>query len=384
MTITALKQTAHDRSDNDWMATTEHLGERFAARAADHDRDGIFVTTNYRNMREHRLFSAAIPTELGGGGASYAELADMVRGLGRHCGSTALAYAMHSHPVAVNVFKHRHGDAKATATLRKLAAGELVVAGTGANDWLDSSGEAERVEGGYRVHAHKRFVSGVAGADIFVSSVRFATSDGVDVLHFSTPIGADGVTVVGSWDALGMRGTGSHEVLLEGLFIPDDAIVARRPAGVWHPMWNVILPTALPLITAAYVGMAESAVELAIAAARHRQAELAPIVGEMVTALTTARSVYADMLRDNANHTFEPGLALADQTLVRKAIATDAIRQTVELAAELVGGPGFMRGHAMERIVRDVRAMHYHPLPARRQRVFSGRIALGLDPVADA
>jgi acyl-CoA dehydrogenase len=381
MTLTALKQETNDRAPGTWAETVEQLGEHFAARAAEHDRDGSFVTANYRDLRQHKLFSAAIPSDAGGGGASYQELADIVRRLGRHCGSTALAYAMHSHPVAVNVYKHLHGDAKATATLRKLAAGELVVAGTGANDWLDSSGEAVRVDGGYRVEGHKRFVSGVAGADVFVSSVRHQASDGVEVLHFATPIGADGVTVIPSWDALGMRSTGSHEVLLEGLFVPDAAIVARRPAGVWHPMWNVILPTALPLITAAYVGLAESAADLAITAARYRQAELAPVVGEMVTSLETARSVYADMLRDNGNHTFEPGTELADRTLVRKAIATDAIGKTVELAAELVGGPGFMRGHPMERIVRDVRAMHYHPLPARRQRVFTGRLALGLDPV---
>ena len=53
----------------------------------------------------------------------------------------------------------------------------------------------------------------------------------------------------------------------------------------------------------------------------------------------------------------------------------------MELSAELVGGPGFYKGHAMERIVRDVRAIHYHPLPLRRQQIFSGRLALGLDPV---
>jgi alkylation response protein AidB-like acyl-CoA dehydrogenase len=47
----------------------------------------------------------------------------------------------------------------------------------------------------------------------------------------------------------------------------------------------------------------------------------------------------------------------------------------------LVGGAGFFRGHPMERIVRDVRAMHFHPLPVRRQELFSGRMALGLDPL---
>jgi alkylation response protein AidB-like acyl-CoA dehydrogenase len=352
----AMKQITSERFDTDWLQTLDTLGPGFDARAAEHDREGSFVTANYDELREYRYFSAAIPAELGGGGACYAQLTDVIRTLGRFCGSTALAYAMHSHPVAVNVFKHLHGDPKATATLRKIAASELVIAGTGANDWLDSSGEAVRVEGGYRVTAHKRFVSGAAGADVFVSSARFEGEQGVEVLHFSTPFAAEGVRLIETWDALGMRGTGSHEVLLEEAFVPDAAVVARRPAGIWHPMWNVILPTALPLITAAYIGLAERAVELAIAAARHKPEELASVVGEMTTAMTLARSVHTDMVHDNGDHAFTPSLELAELTLARKSVATDAIRQVVELAAELVGGPGFMRGHPMEPGVRSVTA----------------------------
>ena len=62
----------------------------------------------------------------GGGGASYATICAVIAELGRHCGSTALAYSMHTHPVLLNVFKYKRGDAQAEATLKKIAAGELV------------------------------------------------------------------------------------------------------------------------------------------------------------------------------------------------------------------------------------------------------------------
>lgn len=380
MNMTALKHQTD--SETDWVEVAQTLGETFARRAADSDRYGEFVSLNYRDLGEHSFFSAGIPSELGGGGADYAELSEVIRIVGRHCGSTALAFAMHTHPVAMNVYKHLQGDEAATKTLRKLADNELVIAGTGANDWLESSGEAQRVDGGYRVSAHKRFVSGAPGAQIMVTSAAYDGPEGREVLHFAIPFGADGVRLVETWDALGMRGTGSHDVVLEKVFVADDSIVARRPAGVWHPMWNVILPTALPLIVSAYVGLAEAAAEAATQAARYRKAELAPVVGEMFNALTTAQMALADMVRRNGNHGFTPTLELANMTLVRKTIAAEAVKQTVELASELVGGPGFLHGHPVERIVRDVRAIHFHPLPARRQRVFSGRIALGYDPVA--
>ena len=111
---------------------------------------------------------------------------------------------------------------------------------------------------------------------------------------------------------------------------------------------------------------------------------MAPVVGEMTNALTVAQLALADMVRMNDNHRFTPTLAAADAILTRKAIAADAVKATVELASEIVGGPGFSRGHPMERIVRDVRAIHYHPLPVRRQRVFSGRLSLECDPIAGA
>ena len=87
------------------------------------------------------------------------------------------------------------------------------------------------------------------------------------------------------------------------------------------------------------------------------------------------------MIRLNDNHGFAPSIELVSDILARKAIVAEHVKEAVEVAAELVGGPGFYRGHAMERIVRDIRALHYHPLPLRRQQIFSGRMALGFSPV---
>lgn len=364
-----------------WTDLARNLGKEFANRAADNDRDGTFVFDNYRDLRRHRLFSAGIPALLGGGGARYEDLSSVIREIGRHCGSTALAFAMHTHPVAANVFKHLRGDEAATKTLRKLAQGELIIAGTGANDWLESSGTAQRVDGGYVVNAHKRFVSGAPGADLLVTSANHPSDNGAEILHFAVPFSADGVRIVETWDTLGMRSTGSHDVVLENVFVAEDKIVGRRPAGVWHPMWNAILPTAMPLIVSAYVGLAEAAAELAVNASRHKHAELAPAVGELNNFLTTAQLALADMVRLNDNHGFTPSNDLSSEILTRKTIAAEATKATVERAAELAGGPGFYRGNPIERIVRDVRAVHFHPLPVRRQQAFSGRIALDLDPV---
>ena len=83
----------------------------------------------------------------------------MLREIAHHCGSTALALSMHTHLVAAAVWRHNHGQ-PAEALAAKGRRGELVLVSTGAGDWVDSVGNAERAPGGYRVSAVKRFASG--------------------------------------------------------------------------------------------------------------------------------------------------------------------------------------------------------------------------------
>ncbi|MCP4331438.1 MAG: acyl-CoA/acyl-ACP dehydrogenase [Gammaproteobacteria bacterium] len=363
-----------------WKQLSAELGAGFATEAANHDADNQFVHRNYAQLRDNGFFKMAIPIDLGGGGASFAEASDVIRELGQHCGSTALSFAMHTHPIAVNVFKHLRGDEKATATLQKIADNDLIIANTGANDWLASSGEMTRVDGGFEVSARKHFVSGSPGAQVFVTSANYEGENGTEVLHFAIPFNSEGITQHSNWDTMGMRATGSNDVSLEKVFVPDAAIIVRRPAGEWHPMWNAILPTAMPLIMAAYVGLADAAVELARQTAAKRPDELAPVLGEVLNQHTLATLTHRDMIRINDNHGFTPSNEIAGDILARKTLVATAVQKTVELAAEIIGGPGFFKGHPIERIQRDIKACHFHPLPFRRQYRLTGRISLGLDP----
>jgi len=375
----AIKQT--QETTKSWQELASELGEKLSAGASERDANNQFAIDNYALLRENDFFKIAIPEELGGGGADYEAVCAVIREIGRHCGSTALSYSMHTHPVAVNVFKHLRGDELATATLRKIADNDLVIAGTGANDWLASSGEMTRVDGGYRVSAHKHFVSGGPGAQVFVTSANYDGEDGMEVLHFAIPFNSEGITHHDNWNTLGMRATGSNDITMDQVFVPEAAIVARRPAGEWHPMWNAIIPTAMPLIMSAYVGLADAAVELARRAAAKRPDELAQVTGEMLNQHTMAVIAHRDMVRINQNHGFTPSNELSSEILTRKTLVATGAQETVALAAEIIGGAGFFKGHPMERIQRDIKACHFHPLPYRRQFQFSGRIGLGLDPI---
>lgn len=371
----------HERME--WLEVARGIGPRIAERAAAHDAAGTFVADAYALLRERRVMSAMVPVELGGGGAPHREMCAVLRELAHHCGATALSLSMHQHLIATAVWKYRHGQ-PARALLERVAARELVLVSTGARDWMDSSGTATPVEGGYRISARKPFASGCPAGDVLVTSAAFDDPEaGAQVLHFSVPMSAEGVCIDDDWDALGMRATGSNTVLLEEVFVPAEAISLRRPRGAYHPAFSVILTAALPLITSVYVGIAEEAAAIARRHAQRRPADpVAPaLLGELVDELTTAQLAADDMVELAGDLDVEPTVELADAMLVRKTIATTAALATAEKALELAGGAGFGRRSGLERLLRDAHAGQFHPLPPERQRRFTGRLALGLDPI---
>ena len=219
----------------DWLQTADQLAERFAERAAEHDANDTFVADNYAELKTQQVFSAGVPARFGGGGASYAELCELLRRLAQGCGSTALALSMHSHLLAATLWRLNQGQ-PVEPLLKRIAAEQTVLISTGASDWLQSSGRAERVEGGYRVNARKIFGSGSPAGDLLITSACYDDpQEGPTVLHFPVPFSAEGVSVSDTWRTLGMRGTASNDVILEDVFVPEAAVALRRPQGVWHP-----------------------------------------------------------------------------------------------------------------------------------------------------
>ena len=364
----------------DWATVAETLGRRFAERAAAHDAGDRFVERNYEELRAHRVFAAGVPAELGGGGASVAELAEMLRILGRSCGSTALALAMHTHLVATAAWRWRRRDKAVEGLLRRVAEAQAVLVTSGGNDWLAGSGRAEPVEGGFRVSGRKAFVSGAPAGNLLLTTAVLDEPGGeATVLHLGVPIDAPGVRVMETWRALGMRGTGSHEVMLDGVFVPAAAVSSRRPVGRWSPAMHLVVMVALPLIYAVYLGVAEAARDLGLAHAAKRRddPDVAILVGEMETALTAARLAQASLVEIAG--TAEPSPETTSAVSVRRTLVAEGAIHTVEKAMEAAGGRAFLRDAGLERLYRDVQGARYHPLQTIPQRRFTGRLALGLD-----
>ncbi|MEZ5411591.1 MAG: acyl-CoA dehydrogenase family protein [Acidimicrobiales bacterium] len=370
--------------DSRWVAAARDLVPELADRAAELDASGEFAHDGYDLLRAHRFLSMLVPTVLGGGGASFGETCAVLAELARGCPATSLALSMHQHLVAAQVWRHRR-DLPAPV-LARVAEGELVLVSTGAADWMASNGTARKVDGGWRISARKSPASGAPTGDILVTSIRWEDGpdgSGPQVLHLSVPFTAEGVSIEQTWDTMGMRATGSDTVVLDGVLVPEAAVALARPADRWHPVWATVLGVALPLIMATYVGVAEAAAEAALAAAQPKaeRAHVPGLAGRMGNRLTAARDTVRAMIEAADDLRFDNTLAVASASLTRKTLATQAVTDVARLALELGGGAAYQRTSDIERLFRDAHAALYHPLPEAEQEVFSGRLALGLDPI---
>jgi alkylation response protein AidB-like acyl-CoA dehydrogenase len=364
--------------------TARQLAPNFAERASIADEQDQFVSKNYEELKAAGLVEAGVPTELGGRGAEIQELCDMIRAIAHGCGSTALAFAMHTHQVAIPAWRWRHQKVAAVEPLlKRIAAERLIILSSGGSDWIGGSGTAVKVEGGYRIIGRKVFTSGAAAGNILMTGAILKSEEGpAKVLHFGVPMSAPEVKVSDNWRTLGMRGTGSNDVIIDGLFIPDANVAFSRTAGEWHPVFQIIATVAFPIIYAAYVGVAEQARDIALGLASKKPSTpiLLDLAGRMDTNLRAAQIAHKHMIATADQNA--PSAQSVNEVMIGRTLVAEHAIKAVELAMELAGGAGFFRVNGLERLFRDIQGARFHPMQAGPQARYAGSIAFGL-PVTD-
>jgi alkylation response protein AidB-like acyl-CoA dehydrogenase len=188
------------------------------------------------------------------------------------------------------------------------------------------------------------------------------------------------VTVLDNWRTLGMRGTGSHDVVIDNVHVPEAAIAMRRPPGRWVPQFQLMQMIALPLVLACYLGVAEAMRDRAVTMAMKRAGNsgLIDIVGEMDSELACARIAHRDMVE--AASTLEPGTDSLNRVFMDRTLVGRAVLHVAERAMEASGGSGFYRAAGLERLFRDIQGVRYHRPQERMQVRYSGELALCREP----
>jgi alkylation response protein AidB-like acyl-CoA dehydrogenase len=251
------------------IASARELGQIvFAGRAAAYDREAIFPTENYRDLHRVGLLGIAIPKKHGGLGADYQTYALAAAEIARYCGATALTWNMHvcstlwSGPLADDLdmdvaTRDEHERRRALHYKRIVSEGAVYSqpfseGGAAAAGGVAFGTEAKPVKGGWIVNGKKIFAS-LAGHADYYGVLCTEISEGEkssrrNTLYLALPAKAEGISVVGDWDPLGMRGTVSRTLLFKDVFVPDEA--ALMPRGVyfqaamrWPHMFLTLSPT---------------------------------------------------------------------------------------------------------------------------------------------
>ncbi|WP_436494728.1 acyl-CoA dehydrogenase family protein [Actinokineospora sp. HUAS TT18] len=370
--------------DNDtrFVGLATEIGEVAAKHAAEHDRDATFVGEAYAAMRERGYLALAVPEELGGLGASIKQVCHAQAELARHDGATALASAMHQYLTLMQVFRRRKGAPDAEGVLRRIADEGIVIATSGGSDWLWPTTTAVEVDGGYVVNGRKAFCSQSPGATVVATC---AVVEGVGVIHFSVPFAADGVRIEETWDTLGMRGTASHDVVIEDFFVPAEKITGRRPYGEFGGPLAAAAMHFAPVVGSTYYGIGAGARDLAVATATagtRGPTSLANLprvqraVGLMDTKLRVAWWSLMGAVGE-LGPDYEADAATLNTVMIAKREAVTAATAVVDLAMDVVGGRAYFRRFPLERAYRDVRAGAFHPFTPELTLTYAGKLALG-------
>jgi alkylation response protein AidB-like acyl-CoA dehydrogenase len=365
--------------ERELVAEAAACGPVLAANAERHDREGSWVADSFEHVKGRGLLSIAVPVELGGRGATLRQVAMVQRELAKHCASTALASAMHQHVTTFTAWRYRRDLPGAEATLRRVAGEGIVLVSTGGADWTSPNGTAVKVEGGYQVTGHKTFASqSPAGT---VMSTMFTYDDperGPRVLNMAVPMGDPNVTVLDTWDTLGMRGTASNDVIVDGAFVPAERVLADRPHGVMDPPLQVIATIGFGVISGVYLGIAEGAFGHAVASVERAED---PIVQRQIGLMAHRLRVAAwalDGALAAAGDDPAPSMdTVAAVMAAKREIATAGVAVCDEAMA-VVGGRAYFRGSPIERAYRDIRAAAFHPFTPEQTLIHAGRLQLGL------
>jgi alkylation response protein AidB-like acyl-CoA dehydrogenase len=365
------------------------LAPEFAAGAAQHDREASFPFENFDRLSETGLLALTVPAALGGFGAGARDAARVLTIFGKADPSTALVLSMHyiQHLVmAKSTSWPRHLVRKLA---RETVEGVALINALRVEPDLGSPARgglpatiARRSAEGWRLSGRKIYST---GAPILKWYAVWAKTDEADVRVglFLVPAGLPGARVIETWDHLGLRASGSHDVVFDDVVFPlDHEIDVRKPDDWLVPDYTHATVHAI-FVAAIYDGVARAARDWLVGFLRDRVpsnlgAPLAslPRVQEIVGGIETRLAVNARLIESFARD-FDRGVVLdpSESGIIKSTVTNNAVA-VVEDALSLTSNHGLTRANPLERHYRDVLCGRVHTPQDDATRINIGRIAL--------
>lgn len=338
-------------------------------------------------FRRHDVYRLILPRDLGGGEVDPLSYLDLVEKIARVDGSTAWNLAIGAGSGLYLGYLPVERSRPMVADVSSCIAGAYAPLGRG-----------EIVDGGYRVSGHWGWASGAAQARWMVFGFRVAEQP--EIRQALAP--REAFRVLDTWHASGLRGTGSTDYEVDGLFVPSDMsfrVFLDKPK---HPAPVFRLPGAFFGAAVASValgighGATESLTQLAAMKGGSnggagggnplRQQAFAHYAVAKAQALVESAKLYLDEAIAAIWRSILAGREIdpAERKRARRACvqAAEASAEAVDLCCRAAGGHALFEAHPFERALRDVRAAIAQITLQRAAMEDAGRAAFGLEPLS--
>lgn len=360
-----------------FVALADDLAARIAPRAAEFDRTNTFPFEDFTDLTNAGYLALTVPEADGGMGANVGEF---VRAQGRLAlgnGATALASTMSLATIGREAQFRVWPEAIRQRVFAAAVRDGATVNSVATEPALGSPSRggrpnttARQVEGGWLVSGRKTWST---LSPILTFFLVFAAIEGSEETgDFLVTRDARGLSVIETWDSLGMRATGSHDVVLEDVFVPDAGVVrlggmrkGADPGASDHRAWGSLA------VSATYLGVAEAARNAAVGYATDRVPSglgqpigslptVQARIGEMDIALLSARTLLWAVADEwDVSRGVRPGFP--GRVATAKMVATNAAIDIVDRAMRVAGGASLTKELPLERYYRDVRAGLHNP-----------------------
>jgi alkylation response protein AidB-like acyl-CoA dehydrogenase len=372
---------------HDLIALTRELADaELAPKAAQYEREERFPREVFRVLGDAGLLGLPFGEDVGGGGQPYAVYLQVVEELAARWASVALGVSVHT----LSCFPiDRFGtDAQRRDLLPDMVGGGLLGAyclseAHAGSDPAAMRASAKASDGGWLANGEKAWVTHGGQADFYSTFLRTPDDGGagagsggrpsISTFHLTPDL--PGFSAARPEEKMGLTGSTTAAIRLDDVPIPADRLVGERGRGLSIAL--AALDSGRLGVSAVAVGLAQSALDVAVGYAGERQAFGRPIVehqgvafllADMAAAVESARATYLVAARRR-----DAGKEYSRQASIAKLVATDAAMKVTTDAVQVLGGAGYTREFPVERYMREAKVMQIFEGTNQIQRMVIGK-----------
>ncbi len=351
--------------------------------AAAADERAEYPWKSFEAYRDSGFVRLGYPSEYGGDGADSVTYSILVEEVARVCAASSL-FVMISR-LAMNPLLQAGSAELRSRYVPRVAAGELQASyclsePDAGSDVASMSTRATRDGDDFVLRGTKAWITNAGISDLYVV---FAKTD-PEARHrgisaFVVEKDSPGLTIGPLEPKMGMRGSPTCEVVLDDVRVPAENLVGEEGKGFTYAMGA--LDSSRPMIGAQALGIAQGALDAAAAYVKERKQfgqRVADFQGVQFMLADMATQVEASrLLVQEACALYDAGYpGVSKLASMAKLFASDAAMRVTTDAVQLLGGAGYTRHHAVERMMRDAKVTQIYEGTNQVQRIVIGRAVL--------